>query len=183
MAQSTARTLRWDLKAAGIPYEVDGKRFDFHALRGAYISRLERSGASVKTLQTLARHTDPRLRLKRYARLRIHGEALAVESMPSLIPHDSTPSELRATGTDNARPVDADGAQQCQQCAQQLGRENVRSGATPCVDAGAPGATGGVRKSLQSREQSDGLPHNAAACNERPQGDSNPCRRLEKPVS
>jgi integrase len=84
--QYTSRTLRWDLKAAGIPYEVDGKRFDFHAFRGAYVSRLERSGASVKALQTLSRHTDPRLTLKRYARLRIDDAARAVEAMPSPLP-------------------------------------------------------------------------------------------------
>jgi integrase len=105
MTKNTARTLSWDLKAARaqwiaeaetdadrkqregsefLTYEdAEGRVFDFHALRGAYISRLERSGATVKTLQTLARHADPRLTLKRYARVNREDEVRAVAAVPS----------------------------------------------------------------------------------------------------
>jgi site-specific recombinase XerD len=102
---NTARTLRWDMKAARQqwlesvpegeertkressdflkPTDRDGKVLDFHALRGAYISRVVRSGANVKVLQSLARHADPRLTLKRYAQAHREDEVRAVEGLPS----------------------------------------------------------------------------------------------------
>lgn len=105
MPVNTARTLRWDLSAARaqwidkaggeqermareasdfLAYEdAEGRVLDFHALRGAFISRVERSGATVKTLQALARHADPGLTLKRYARVNREDEVRAVEAMPS----------------------------------------------------------------------------------------------------
>ena len=39
--------------------DADGRIADFHALRHTYISGVVASGASVKTAQTLARHSDP----------------------------------------------------------------------------------------------------------------------------
>jgi integrase len=59
MTKRTAEMIRVDLKAAGIPYETDSGVVDFHSLRGDFISYLVSSGASVKTCQTLARHSTP----------------------------------------------------------------------------------------------------------------------------
>jgi integrase/recombinase XerD len=68
LAEKTARMLRVDLMAAGIPYKDARGRFaDFHALRHTYVSQLVRSGASVKVAQELARHSTPLLTVGRYA--------------------------------------------------------------------------------------------------------------------
>jgi integrase len=97
----TAKAIRIDLAAAGIPYATDDGVADFHSLRGAYISALVRSGASVKTVQTLARHSNPSLTLKRYARADVHDVVGAVETLPNLSPKSSPNAEpMAATGTD-----------------------------------------------------------------------------------
>jgi integrase len=182
MPANTARTLRWDLKAARIPYEVDGKVFDFHSLRGAYISRIERTGASVKTLQRLSRHVDPRLTLTRYARLRVHDAAAAVEAMPSPLrpTQGSSPESLRATGTDD-RVATAESARHL--FCHQLGREHAPSGAASCGVATSPVLMHDSRKCLETGELREDTRSSAAGREVRPHGDSNPSRRLEKPVS
>jgi len=80
----TAKMIRRDLEAAGIPYETEAGFADFHSLRGTYISALVRSGASIKTVQTLARHSNPALTLARYAKTDLHDVIGAVEFLPGL---------------------------------------------------------------------------------------------------
>ena len=87
----TAKMIRRDLEAAGIPYETEAGFADFHSLRGTYISALVRSGASIKTVQTLARHSNPALTLARYARVDLHDVIGAVESLPDLSGHPRSP--------------------------------------------------------------------------------------------
>jgi integrase len=81
-----AEMLRIDLKAAGIAYEVeraDGMAYrDFHGLRHAYITSLERAGVSVKTAQELARHGDVRLTLNLYTHKTLFDLGAAVEQLP-----------------------------------------------------------------------------------------------------
>ena len=96
----TADMLRADLQAAGIPYETSAGVVDFHALRGAYISNLVSSGASVKTCQTLARHSTPTLTIGVYAKASLHDIAGAVEALPDLTAPRPTGQGGRATGTD-----------------------------------------------------------------------------------
>ena len=86
MTARTAEMLRFDLEAAGIPYETDSGVADFHSLRGCYISYLVASGASVKTCQTLARHSDPKLTIGIYAKASRFDLNSAVESLPDLAP-------------------------------------------------------------------------------------------------
>lgn len=66
-----AEMFKADLEAAGIPYTTkgpDGPLYaDFHSLRHVYCSLLEQSGAGPKAAQSLARHSDVRLTLGRYA--------------------------------------------------------------------------------------------------------------------
>jgi integrase len=102
MTRHTAEMLRADLKAAGVPYETSEGVVDFHALRTAYITYLVASGASVKTCQTLARHSSPTLTIGIYAKASLHDISGAVEDLPDLTaaPPDSEPSGLVATGTD-----------------------------------------------------------------------------------
>ena len=140
MPQNVARMLRWDLKRAGIPYSLDGKIFDFHALRGVYISRIERSGATIKTFQTLARHTDPRLSLKRYVRIRMDDSLAALERLPSPRPRKPQQQAQRATGTDGghiehertSKHTDILAASKHQQFPQQSVHETVQPSAKRC---------------------------------------------------
>jgi integrase len=82
----SADMLKIDLKAAGIPYEVqgpDGPQYaDFHALRHTYLTLLERAGASPKTAQTLGRHSDPRLTMNRYTHADLAALGVAVDRLP-----------------------------------------------------------------------------------------------------
>ncbi len=88
-----------DLKAAGIEPESDSGIVGFHALRGTYISHLVSPGASVKTSQTLARHSSPVLTIGIYAKASLHDIAGAVESLPDLTPTQLHCEALSATGT------------------------------------------------------------------------------------
>jgi len=100
-----ARMLRADLEAAQIPFADDaGRVFDFHALRGQFISELGRSGVPLQTAQKLARHSDPRLTANHYTHLSVSDLAAAVERIQTL--STTTAPEvitLQATGTDNLR--------------------------------------------------------------------------------
>lgn len=61
--------LQHDLKAAGIPYKVNGRYADFHALRKTFVTNLARSGVMPKVAQALARHSDINLTLGVYTDL------------------------------------------------------------------------------------------------------------------
>jgi integrase/recombinase XerC len=83
MTERTAEMLRVDLEAAGVPYETDSGVVDFHASRVSYITNLVAFGASVKTCQTLARHSTPSLTIGRYAKTTPGEIKGAVESLPN----------------------------------------------------------------------------------------------------
>jgi integrase len=100
MTERTAEMLRVDLEAAGIPYETASGVADFHALRAAYVTNLVASGASVKTCQTLARHSTPTLTIGLYAKVSLHDIKGAVENLPDMSPRESSPEPLAMTGTD-----------------------------------------------------------------------------------
>ncbi len=107
-ADKTAELIRHDLEAAGVPYvDEDGRYADFHALRVTYISGLVASGASVKTCQTLARHSTPSLTIGIYAKASIHDLTGAVESLPDLTGPAPKPEAavMAPTGTDGATPL------------------------------------------------------------------------------
>jgi integrase len=80
-----ARTFRADLKRAGIPYrDGQGLFADFHSLRHTYISRLVRSGVSVKTAQVMARHSTPTLTIGRYAHADLGDKRAALAALPAV---------------------------------------------------------------------------------------------------
>jgi integrase/recombinase XerD len=59
----TAKSNTWAIirrccEAAGVPYKLDGKYLDFHALRHTYITGLGRNGTDVRTVMDLARHKN-----------------------------------------------------------------------------------------------------------------------------
>jgi hypothetical protein len=101
-----AEMIRVDLVAAGIPSETASGVIDFHALRGSYISHLVSSGSSVKSAQTLARHSTPSLTIGIYAKASLHDVKGAVESLPDLNLPAPTHEAARMTGTNpTATPI------------------------------------------------------------------------------
>ena len=87
---SASRMLRRDLKAAGIPYCVEGpdgpEYADFHALRHTMITRTMDSGMKVHHAQALARHANIKQTLK-YTHARRAEVAQSLQGVPSLPSH------------------------------------------------------------------------------------------------
>ena len=76
----------------------DDRQFDFHALRGQFITELGRQGVSLQEAQKLARHSDPRLTANHYTHLSVHDLSRSVGKLPTL----PEPQPSQATGTDDA---------------------------------------------------------------------------------
>jgi integrase len=80
-----AAMLRMDLTAAGIPYEdEDGRVFDFHAVRGQFISMLAANGVHPKVAQILARHSTITLTMDYYTHLDVLDVAGALDKLPGV---------------------------------------------------------------------------------------------------
>jgi integrase len=80
--RNTARMMRKDCEAAGLPYvDVDGVA-DFHSHRVAFISNLSRT-ADFGTVVKLARHSDPKLTTGTYDRVRLQERAAAINGLPA----------------------------------------------------------------------------------------------------
>jgi len=82
--ERSARMIRRDLEAAGIPYETGEGVFDFHGLRHQFISDLARSGVHPKVAQELARHSTIALTMDRYSHVLDQQKVDALESLPAL---------------------------------------------------------------------------------------------------
>ncbi len=97
----TAKAIKADLEAIGVPYETDEGTADFHSLRAYYVSALIRSGANVAEFKRLARHAKAETTLKHYAKIAPHNLRGVVESMPDAT--SATPpletERMIATGT------------------------------------------------------------------------------------
>jgi Phage integrase family len=94
-----AHMLREDLIAAGVDFENDAGRVDFHSLRGTCLSWLADAGTPFKVLQDFARHSTPTLTMNIYARTLRGSFAGAAARLPDL---SSTGfAAVRATGTDD----------------------------------------------------------------------------------
>ena len=91
----SADMLKADLKSAGLPYNLDGKLFDFHALRHQFISGLAAAGVHPKTAQQLARHSTITLTMDNYTHVFRGDLDKAVDALPNW----HTPDQARATGT------------------------------------------------------------------------------------
>ncbi len=100
---------------------------DFHGLRTTFISRVVDAGANLKQAMELARHSDPKLTMKTYARTGIHALGGVLDRLPGT---DAPPAperqRLRATGTTDAAPSPGSSAPLF---SRQLGRETARTGA------------------------------------------------------
>lgn len=82
-----AKMLARDLVAAKVPIRDEtGRVFDFHALRGQFISQLALSGVGPVVLRDLARHSTIDLTLRVYADLGLDAKAEAVGRLTQVIP-------------------------------------------------------------------------------------------------
>lgn len=80
-----AAMLRLDLEAAKIPYQDDaGRVFDFHALRGQFITALARAGVPLVESQRLARHSNPTLTSNFYTHLELRDLAASANRLQGL---------------------------------------------------------------------------------------------------
>ncbi len=103
--EKAAKMLRIDLEAAKIEFEDDdGKVFDFHSLRGQFISDLGRSGVTLQEAQKLARHSDPRLTANHYTHLSLSDLSASVNRLTIPTVTTSEPGTLQATGTSDSAP-------------------------------------------------------------------------------
>ncbi len=101
LSQKTGLMLATDLMRCGIaPVDDRGRVVDMHSLRHGYITTLARAGVPVKTLQTLARHSDPKLTLNVYSHLTLLDTAGALDALPDLTPTAPESEPMAATGTD-----------------------------------------------------------------------------------
>ena len=117
------------------PVDADGRYADFHALRATYITMLARADVPVKVLQTLARHSDPKLTLNTYATMGISDMTAAVALLPNLNAIKSAERNqqvLRATGTDNAGIDAGNSAERRAENALKTGGQTTPFGAIAC---------------------------------------------------
>ncbi len=85
-----SRELDKDLKAAGIPKSIKGEgKVDFHSLRVCFITNIANAGATVKELQTLARHSNPNITMNTYAKARTDHMAELVNQVSSTVQEHS----------------------------------------------------------------------------------------------
>jgi integrase len=106
LPEKTGQMLKADLARTGIgAVDASGHVVDMHSLRHGYVTVLARAGVPTKTLQTLARHSDPRLTLNVYAHLSVFDTAAALDALPDLTSPGTSPEPLAMTGTDAAAPI------------------------------------------------------------------------------
>ncbi len=104
LTDKTAKMIRADLAAAGIPYTDDQNRYrDFHALRHTTGSWLAANGVHPKIAQAIMRHSTIDLTMSRYTHILRGQEAEAVAKLPDLSMPDR--QGQKATGTDDG-PVE-----------------------------------------------------------------------------
>lgn len=95
------KTFHRDCKRAGVErYDAEGRQLDLHALgRTTFGTRLANSGIMPQMAAKLMRHTDVKITMKHYTKLRMHDEQRAVAVLPQIVAEQ--PKVERATGTDS----------------------------------------------------------------------------------
>jgi integrase len=101
LPEKTGQMLHADLRRCGIePVDGQGRVVDTHSLRHGYITALTRAGVPVKVVQTLARHSDPKLTLGIYSHLSAFDLRGAIDRLPDLSDTGPEPDAFSATGTE-----------------------------------------------------------------------------------
>ena len=95
------KTFHKDCKRAGIErYDAEGRQLDLHALgRTTFGTRLANSGVMPQMAAKLMRHSDVKITMKHYTKLRMHDEKRAVAVLPQIVA--AQPAVQQATGTDS----------------------------------------------------------------------------------
>ncbi len=120
----TARMIDADLLAAGIDkVDAQGRRLDFHALRHTFITNIANSGAPVKVIQELARHSTPTLTIGRYAHADDQQRNTAIASLPTL---QTLSAAAVGCGTHGGGPKSG-GFSICPPCGPELSAQGRRS--------------------------------------------------------
>ena len=123
-----ARVVDEDGKPRAIPYEdASGRVCDVHSLRSSYVSRLMRSGANAKLVQTLARHSTPSMTLGIYARFPDDEARRAVMALEP-ITGETAALSARATGTDAVSVAESGSAPSGDERRGDSGRHAIRAG-------------------------------------------------------
>jgi len=107
--------------------DAAGRVVDLHALRHTYVTNVVRMSTNAGQAMMLARHSDPKLTLKRYNTLRPADVRPMLPELPTARGAASEPAMMKATGTDDAAPADA--AAEVQRNSQQMSRESEQAGA------------------------------------------------------
>jgi integrase len=103
LPEKTGQMLHADLRRCGIePVDARGRVVDTHSLHHGYITALTRAGVPVKVVQTLARHSDPKLTLGIYSHLTAFDLRGAVDRLSDLSDTGPESDALSATGTERA---------------------------------------------------------------------------------
>jgi hypothetical protein len=88
-----------------MPRDSSGRVLDVHSFRHGYVTAICKAAVSPRVMMSLARHSDPRLTMKRYSRVAIADTAGALAMLPKLgetTGKSDDATSLRATGTDSA---------------------------------------------------------------------------------
>jgi integrase len=143
-----------------------GRVVDFHGLRVHYVSRVVEAGANVKEAMELARHSDPKLTLKTYARVGMHNLSRVLDGMPKADTRPTRQAEsLRATGTDDyAASRENDPPQKSPHSVRGMEK---RSAASRDESDYAPASVGGG-KPLRIAELGTAAQRGAASCQNAP---------------
>ncbi|KKM14904.1 hypothetical protein LCGC14_1701440, partial [marine sediment metagenome] len=150
--KASAKMIRMDLEAAGVPYQdAAGRYADAHSLRHTFLSNLARAGVHPKTAQTLARHSTIGLTMNVYTHTVIGDLAAAVENLPPVALALEDAETQAATGTDDGQaPVRAQYARK----ADSRGRKEEGRGKPWQPSAASGVGTGGSPNLLPQAEMS-----------------------------
>ena len=102
-------TFRDDLKRAGIEYEVDGHKLDFHALRTTFGTLLATSKVDIREAMELMRHRDMRLTTRVYTDPKLIDTHGAATKLPRIGGSSPGSERWRATGTNDLVSSSASG--------------------------------------------------------------------------
>lgn len=147
--------------------DAAGRVVDFHGLRVFYVSRVVEAGANVKEAMELARHSDPKLTLKTYARVGMHSLARVLDGMPKANNRPDRESvSMKATGTDDAA---ANAQNQCPQKSPHSVRGSGKVSAARRGECDQPGAVPDDRNTLKLAVSDDAAQRGAALCQNAPE--------------
>jgi integrase len=132
---------------------------DFHATRHTFVSALAASGAPVKTVQELARHSTPTLTFGRYAHARSADVGKALAALPDISAAD-TPQR------------------KAQQSAREIVRPDANNGGETAILKSAIEAASETQVQTQSEVKRD----SATLCDKRRWWESNPRWRICNPL-